>query len=71
MDLQVSHLYGVAANIPLKPKCISIWKIWRDKKFFSFISGKWNSRHLVFWSLEILTGLRDLGTGTDCVKRRY
>jgi len=32
----------------------------RDKKIQSFIGGKWNgSRHLVFWSLGTLTGLRD------------
>jgi len=31
-----------------------------DKKFLSFIGGKWNeSRHLVFWSLGTLTSLRD------------
>jgi hypothetical protein len=31
-----------------------------DKEFLSFISGKGNgSRHLVFWSLETLTGLSD------------
>ena len=31
-----------------------------DKKFLSFIGGKWNrSRHLIFWSLGTLTGLRD------------
>jgi hypothetical protein len=37
-----------------------IWKIWRDKEFLSLISVKWNgSRHLVFWSLGTLTGLRD------------
>jgi len=39
---------------------IYIWQIWGDKKFLSFISEKWNgSRHLVFWSLGTLTGLRD------------
>jgi hypothetical protein len=40
---------------------VCIWKIWRDKEFLSFISGKkWNwSRHLVLWSLGTLTGLRD------------
>jgi hypothetical protein len=41
-------------------KCKPIWKIWGDKKFLSFIGRKWNgSRHLVFWSLGTLTGLRD------------
>ena len=36
------------------------WKIWRDKEFLSLISENLNgSRHLVFWSLETLTGLRD------------
>jgi hypothetical protein len=39
---------------------VSICQIWGDKKILSFISGKWNeSRHLVFWSLETLNGLRD------------
>jgi len=39
---------------------IFIWQIREDKKFLLFIGGKWNgSRHLVFWSLETLTGLRD------------
>ena len=31
-----------------------------DKKIFSLVGKKWNgSRHLVFWSLGTLTGLRD------------
>jgi hypothetical protein len=35
-------------------------KIWGDKKILSFVGRKWNgSRHLVFWSLGTLTGLRD------------
>jgi len=39
---------------------VSIWQIKKDKEFLSFISGKWNGiRHLVFWSLETLTGLKD------------
>jgi hypothetical protein len=39
---------------------VSIWQIKKDKEFLSFISGKWNEiRHLVFWSLETLTGLKD------------
>ena len=39
---------------------LSMWKIWGDKKFLSFIGRKWNgSRHLVFWSLGTLTGLKD------------
>jgi len=30
----------------------------------SFVGGKWNgSRHLVFWSLGTLTGLRDRARG--------
>ena len=35
-------------------------KMWGDKEFLSFINEKieW-SRHLVFWSLGTLTGLRD------------
>jgi len=43
---------------PLK-SCLK-WQMCGDKEFLSFISGKWNgSRHLVFWSLGTLTGLRD------------
>jgi len=39
---------------------VSIWQMWGDKKILSFVGGKWNgSRHLVFWSLGTLTGLRD------------
>jgi hypothetical protein len=35
-------------------------QMWGDKEFLSFISGKieW-SRHLIFWLLGTLTGLRD------------
>jgi hypothetical protein len=37
-----------------------IWQIWGDKEFLSLSVEKWNgSRHLVFWSLGTLTGLRD------------
>jgi hypothetical protein len=44
----------------LNLKCKLIWQIWGDKKFLSSIGRKWNgSRHLVFWSLGTLTGLRD------------
>jgi hypothetical protein len=39
---------------------VSIWQMWGDNKILSFIGEKWNeSRHLVFWSLGTLTGLRD------------
>jgi hypothetical protein len=39
---------------------VSIWQMWGDKKILSFVGRKWNgSRHLVFWSLGTLTGLRD------------
>jgi len=44
----------------LNLKCKPIWQIRGDKKFLSSIGRKWNgSRHLVFWSLGTLTGLRD------------
>jgi hypothetical protein len=57
----LSHVCGVAAIALHTLKCVcGIWKIWRDKEFLSLISVKWNgSRHLVFWSLGTLTGLRD------------
>jgi hypothetical protein len=42
------------------PSGVCIWKIWGDKGFLSFIIEKRDgSRHLVFWSLGTLTGLRD------------
>jgi hypothetical protein len=44
---------------PLR-KMVSTWQIWRDKEFLFLISKIWTgSRHLVFWSLETLTSLRD------------
>jgi hypothetical protein len=55
----LSHVYGVAMifhfiNVSGK------YEIWGDKEFLSFICEKRNgSRHLVFWSLGTLTGLRD------------
>jgi hypothetical protein len=56
----------------LNLKCKPIWQIWGDKKFLLFIGRKWNgSRHLVFWSLGTLTGLRDRVRGHGCVKGRY
>ena len=52
------HSWCVSGKYGKTRKCI--WKIWEDKEFLSFISGKieW-SRHLVFWLLGTLTGLRD------------
>jgi len=51
---RVSHFLNLGVCM------VSIWQIWGDKEFLSFIGGKWNgSRHLVFWSLGTLTGLRD------------
>jgi len=42
------------------PSGVCIWKILGDKGFLSFIIEKRDgSRHLVFWSLGTLTGLRD------------
>jgi len=46
-------------RLPLK-KMVSTWQIWRDKEFLSLINKIWTrSRHLIFWSLETLTSLRD------------
>jgi hypothetical protein len=36
------------------------WQMWGDKDSCLLLVKKWKgSRHLVFWSLETLTGLRD------------
>jgi hypothetical protein len=60
-SLEMSHVCGVATIVLHTQLCVCIWKIWGDKEFLSFISGKkWNgSRHLVLWLLGTLTGLRD------------
>jgi hypothetical protein len=59
LDKWLSHVCGVAA-IALHAHVCGIWKIWRDKEFLSLIIVKWNgTRHLIFWSLGTLTGLRD------------
>jgi hypothetical protein len=41
----VSHVCGVVTNRPPSSICKSIWKIWGDKEFLSFISEKieWES----------------------------
>jgi len=53
------HVYGVATKTSTL-KILTIRQIWGDKGFLSFISEKieW-SCYLVFWSLRILTSLRD------------
>jgi len=55
----MSHVCGVTAKTSTLEFYL-MWQMWRDKEFLSFISENWNgSRHLVFWSLGTLTGLRD------------
>jgi len=37
-----------------------IWSMWETRNSLSLSSEKWcGSRHLVFWSLGTLTGLKD------------
>jgi hypothetical protein len=51
---------------------LSIWKIWGDKEFLSFISGKmeWESPPSVLVTRNPNWSQRT-GTGTGCVKERY
>jgi hypothetical protein len=43
-----------------KMECGHIWQMWRGNEFLPLINKIWTgSRHLVFWLLETLTGLRD------------
>jgi hypothetical protein len=51
---------------------LSIWQIWGDKEFLSFISGKmeWESPPSVLVTRNPNWSQRS-GTGTGCVKERY
>jgi len=55
----LSHVCGIAAIVLPCSMCVCLENR-GNKEFLSLISVKWNgSRHLVFWSLGTLTGLRD------------
>jgi hypothetical protein len=66
-DCQVSHVVRRRGEnllkfffIFLNLQCKFIYIYGDTKQILSFIGRKWNgSRHLVFWSLGTLTGLRD------------
>jgi hypothetical protein len=57
----LSHMCGVVAIVHPQGKMVMVYLAnIGNKKFLSFISANLNgSRHLVFWSLGTLTGLRD------------
>ena len=63
ISLIMSHVCGVAAIVHQsqgKMECGHIWQMWRGNEFLPLINKIWTgSRHLVFWLLETLTGLRD------------
>ena len=70
----VSHVCGVAAKTSTLKFYLmwQIWKIWGDKEFLSFISGKmeWESPPSVLVTRNPNWSQRS-DTGTGCVKRRY
>jgi hypothetical protein len=62
--IRLSRVRGVAAKIPLFKSRKCVWylsgKYGETRKYCLLLVGKWNgNRHLVFWSLGTLTGLRD------------
>ena len=60
----------IGSTLNLKCIYLSIWQIWGDKKFLSFINETWNrSRYLVFWSLGTITGLRDRVWGLIALRK--
>ena len=60
------------SNRPPSSVCKSIWQIWKDKKFLSFISGKikWESPPSILVARNPNQSQRS-GTKTGCIKRRY
>jgi hypothetical protein len=57
---------------PLSGNIVSIWQIWGDKEFLSFISGKmkWESPHGILITKNPNWSQR-WGTETGCVNGRY